>query len=78
MDKNCLGCTLVPPNLSPSVIRNLGESFYKVDGKELTDAALTKKKKAFAPVGKKLIKKKANPDDNYAADSKKDKKKPKK
>ena len=78
MDKNCLGCTLVPPNLSPSVIRNLGESFYKVDGKELIDAALTKKKKAFAPVGKKLIKKKANPDDNYAADSKKDKKKPKK
>ena len=57
--KGCLGCTVVPPNLSSSVIKNLGASFYQVDGNKLTDAAHAKKKKVtiLAPGKKKEDKK---------------------
>ncbi|RLM69503.1 hypothetical protein C2845_PM17G10050 [Panicum miliaceum] len=77
--KNYLGCRVVPPNLSPSIIENLGASFCKFDEKDLTVPALQKKKKtsAIAPGGKKVPKKKANPDDHDAEPSK-DKKKSKK
>ncbi|RLM69454.1 hypothetical protein C2845_PM17G10450 [Panicum miliaceum] len=78
--KGCLGCTVTPPNLSPSVMRNLGSSFCKIDEKELTIPALQRKKKVkvTAPGGKKVTKKKPNNDGNDAADPSKDKKKPKK
>ncbi|RLN28877.1 hypothetical protein C2845_PM05G17080 [Panicum miliaceum] len=59
--QSCLGCTVVPPNLSPSVIRNLGASFCKIDEKDLTVPALRKRKKlsVAAPGGKKVPKKKS-------------------
>ncbi|KAG2538585.1 hypothetical protein PVAP13_9NG380500, partial [Panicum virgatum] len=53
-DKGCLGCTSVPPNLSPAIIKNFGASFCKLDEQDLSDAALTKKKKvAVLAPGKK-------------------------
>jgi len=52
-DKGCR-CTSVPPNLSPAVIKNFGASFCKLDEQNLSDAALTKKKKvAVLAPGKK-------------------------
>jgi hypothetical protein len=41
--KNCLGCDVVPPTISPSIIKNLGASFCKVDADKLTVEALGKK-----------------------------------
>jgi len=41
--KNCLGCTVKPPSLSPSVIRNLGATFCNMDEETVTEAALLKK-----------------------------------
>ena len=72
--KKCLGCTVVPPNLSPSVIRNLGASFCKVDEKVLTVQALQKKKKPPVPTpgGKKAPEKKNNSDDTNDEATKKD------
>jgi len=43
--KNCLGCTVSPPALSPSVIRNLGSTFCKMEEATLTETALLQKKK---------------------------------
>jgi hypothetical protein len=43
--KNCLGCDVVPPTISPSIIKNLGASFCKVDADKLTVEALGKKAK---------------------------------
>jgi hypothetical protein len=37
---NCFGCELDPPSLSAKVIKNLGEKFYKMDPKDLTEANL--------------------------------------
>ncbi|RLN36373.1 hypothetical protein C2845_PM03G28930 [Panicum miliaceum] len=74
--KGCLGCIVDPPALSPSVIRNLGTSFCKIDEDSLTDVAFNKKKKVSAPGGKKPIKKKPNSKDDV--DAKQDNKKPKK
>lgn len=45
-DKNCFGCSVVPPTLSTKVIKNLGQSFCKITPKELTDATLNAKKKS--------------------------------
>lgn len=44
-DKNCIGCSVKPPFLSQSVIRNLGETFCKIESSKLSVAALNKKKK---------------------------------
>jgi hypothetical protein len=33
---NCLGCSMVPPTLSHSVIKNLGETFCKIDPQKLS------------------------------------------
>ncbi|CAN6305666.1 unnamed protein product [Urochloa humidicola] len=61
-DKKCIACEAGPPTLSPSVIKNLGAEFCKVDASKLTTTALLKKKKATAPVGKKPIPKKKQKD----------------
>jgi hypothetical protein len=42
-NKNYLGCDVVAPNISPSIIKNLGVSFCKVDADKLTTEALGKK-----------------------------------
>ena len=41
---NCLACGSAPPILSPSIIRNLGETFCKLDAEKVSDVALRKKK----------------------------------
>jgi hypothetical protein len=74
--KDCLGCTVVPPTISPSVINNLGTTFCNLDEDSLTVPTLSKKKMAIAPVGKKPPKKKPPTKDD--ADDKLSKKKPKK
>jgi hypothetical protein len=81
-NKNCLGCSLDPPSLSPSVIKNLGATFCNIDPDKLAVEKLSKAriKKAAAPGGKKQAKSKSkiNPDstndDNQAASKKKPKK----
>jgi hypothetical protein len=50
--KNCLGCDVVPPTISPSIIKNLGASFCKVDADKLTVEALGKKAKWLPLEGK--------------------------
>jgi hypothetical protein len=35
-----LGCELDPPPLSKKIIKNLGEKFYKMDPKDLSNVAL--------------------------------------
>jgi hypothetical protein len=44
---------MVPPTISPSIIRNLGASFCKVDVEKLPVEALAKKNKAATPGGEK-------------------------
>jgi len=66
--KGCLGCSM-DPQLFPFVIRNLGNSFCKIDPALLSDDALgqkqlKKKKTAPSPSGKKLNKKKPDGDDD--------------
>lgn len=51
-NKNCLGCAEDPPTISPSIIRNLGASFCKVDVEKLSVEALSKKAKVATPSGK--------------------------
>nr|TKW29198.1 hypothetical protein SEVIR_3G380300v2 [Setaria viridis] len=77
-DKDYIGCSIKPPTFTPFVIRNLGESFCKVDPKKLTIIALHKKKSLAPPGGRKLTKKKPDhlKDDSEA--QKISKKKPKK
>ena len=74
--KDCLGCNVTPPVLSPLVIRNLGSSVCNLVEEALTDSALNKKNLASAPGGKELIKKK--PAKKEDANDKPCKKKPKK
>ncbi|CAN6193535.1 unnamed protein product [Urochloa humidicola] len=67
--QNCLGCVKGPPILSPSVIKNLGESFCKIESDKLTEKALTKKRKVAAPSGKapgkvKIVKPKEKDEDD--------------
>ncbi|RLN35441.1 hypothetical protein C2845_PM03G28490 [Panicum miliaceum] len=76
-DKGCISCKPEPPVLSSTVIRNLGESFYKVDPTKLTDKVLLKKKKPSAPGSKKALPKK-KADDKDVNDDAHSKKKPKK
>lgn len=61
-DRHCLICEAPPPNISPSIIRNLGATFCDIDPNQLTDAALAKKKKVSTPgKGKKTVKKNLKP-----------------
>jgi hypothetical protein len=81
-NRNCLGCSLDPPALSPSIIKNLGATFCNIDPDKLTVEKLskTRTKKVAAPGGKKQAKSKskANPDssndDSQTASKKKSKK----
>lgn len=51
-DKQCLGCNTKPPTLSNNAIRKLGSSLCDIDVANLSDGALSsKKKKQVAPVG---------------------------
>jgi hypothetical protein len=77
-NKNCLGCDVVHPTISPSIIKNLGASFCKVDADKLTAEALGKKSKVAAPGGKKQPKKPSSQDPSNDDVSKPIKKKPKK
>ncbi|CAO2163422.1 unnamed protein product [Urochloa humidicola] len=56
-DRKCLACDADPPTLLPSVIRNLGADFCKIDAKKLTNARFLKRRKVAAPGGKKLASK---------------------
>lgn len=65
--KGCIGCQMKPPTLPPSIIRNLGSAFCKVDPALMTEEALgqkgiKKKKSAPSPSGKKPQKKKPKDD----------------
>jgi hypothetical protein len=81
-NKNCLGCSLNPPTLSPSVIKNLGATFCNINPDKLAVEKLSKAriKKAAAPGGKKQAKSKSKinldstNDDSQAASKKKPKK----
>lgn len=42
--KNCLACDSEPPTISPSIIKNLGVTFCKIEEDKLTLEALKKKK----------------------------------
>ena len=72
--KGCLGCTLNPPILSPSTIKNLGSSFCKLDPNLLSEENLgqpsLKKKSAPSPSGKKPSKKKSSINDDESEDEK--------
>nr|TKW09494.1 hypothetical protein SEVIR_6G105300v2 [Setaria viridis] len=68
---NCIGCSMKPPVLPPSMVRNLGESFCKIDGPPLTDEALLKKKKVAGPGGKKPASRKPAPKEDDALKTKK-------
>jgi len=48
-DKDCLGCSSAPPNLSTKAIRKLGSSLCDLDTLQVTDEVLTKKAKVSAP-----------------------------
>ena len=39
-DKNCLGCSVSPPTISPTIIRNLGASFCNINPEDLSDENL--------------------------------------
>lgn len=43
-DKNCFGCSAVPPTLSSREIKNLGEVFCKIPAAKLSEEALSVKK----------------------------------
>ncbi|CAN6356778.1 unnamed protein product [Urochloa humidicola] len=52
-DRKCIACAAEPPTLSPSLIRNLGVDFCKLDEAKLSDAELMKKRKIATPGGRK-------------------------
>lgn len=54
-DNNCFGCSAVPPALSSTVIKNLGEVYCKIPAAKLSEEALSVKKsekKAAKALGK--------------------------
>ncbi|TVU34494.1 hypothetical protein EJB05_16329, partial [Eragrostis curvula] len=50
-DRRCVTCTAEPPNLTPSIIRNLGETFCKIKPVALSENALTKTSKTKSVIG---------------------------
>ena len=52
-DKNCLGCSSTPPEISPSLIRNLDASFCDINPEDLSDVNLHAKPSPSQPVNKK-------------------------
>ncbi|CAN6324181.1 unnamed protein product [Urochloa humidicola] len=77
-DDDCLGSSLKPPTLSPSLIKNLGTQFCKIDLVKLSKDALQKKKKAAPHIEKRQLKKKNPKDNDDAYGNKQTKKKSKK
>lgn len=63
-DKYCIACDSKPPTMSPSIIKNLGATFCKVDANKLEKISQPKRKKVPAPVGKKSLSKKQSSEDN--------------
>jgi hypothetical protein len=56
--KNCLGCDTAPPEISTSIIWDLGATFYSINPEELSDAKLQKKMAKTKPVSCKASRKK--------------------
>lgn len=56
-DRNCIGCSANPPSLSPSVVRDLGASFCKLDKAKLSDESLNTKTSKKGAVGRPKRKK---------------------
>ncbi|RLN04297.1 hypothetical protein C2845_PM13G19540 [Panicum miliaceum] len=53
--KNCLACDKAPPTISPSIIKNLGVDFCKIDEAKLTQDNLQKRKvKTKSVIGSKV------------------------
>jgi hypothetical protein len=52
-----VGCSSTPPVVSPSIIKNLGASFYGINPEDLTEEKLSKHPKGKE--AKKVIKRKA-------------------
>lgn len=77
-DKLCLACDSAPPTISPFVARNLGSTFCDIEVDKLTNDILHKKKKAPAPVGKRLAAKKKQHDPDHGDKDKTPRKKSKK
>ncbi|CAN6243763.1 unnamed protein product [Urochloa humidicola] len=70
LSRNCMGCDKEPPTFSPSIIKNLGATFCKIDEAKLTKEALTKNRKVTVPGGPKPLQtknKKKGDDDNDKA-----------
>jgi hypothetical protein len=66
-DKNCLGCSSMPPTFSTKVIRNLGATFCSIDPQELSTSKLSAKpvqKKKKAVIRKKKGQSSENSQDN--------------
>jgi len=51
-DRRCISCSPSPPILSTKLIQNLGVQFCKMDAEDLTEEALTRKKRRTAAIGK--------------------------
>ena len=71
---DCIACSVKPPNISVSVIKNLGSTFCKIDPGNITEEVLSKKKKVSAPGGKKPRKPQDKSDDASKPEKKKSKK----
>jgi hypothetical protein len=52
-NRNCLGCSMDPPTLSHSIIKNLGATVCKIDPTKLSLKELSMVKKPSSPGGKK-------------------------
>lgn len=50
-DKHCLACSVETPEVSKKIIKSLGETFCNIDPKDLSDEALSKRKKASTTIG---------------------------
>jgi len=55
-DRNCLGCSAVPPTISPKIIRDLGAAFCNIDPEELSEDKLNVKPKKSKVESKKAKK----------------------
>ena len=74
-DKNCVGCSANPPPLSPSVVRDLGSTFYQLDPAALTDEELQTNRAKPGDVGRPKAKKAKSSDANMKIKSSEDNKK---
>lgn len=59
-DRNCLGCSVAPPTISPKIIKNLGATFYGLNPDHLSPSKLHAKPTRKKTVSKKGKNTKAN------------------